>query len=713
MIKKAYNIKGFDCANCATKVEEYLNKREEISYARLDFAGDKLYINFKSNELSIEKIKEIISEVEDDPIEIYPLSINKKTTTKIVTKDIVYLLIRILVSISLLVAGKFIFPGHEFSLTNMLINLLSMVIISYDIFWKSIKKVIKLQNPFDEYFLIVIASTGAFILACLNTNDYLDGILVVVLFQIGQVIESIATNRSKSAIVSAIDMRAELANLIENGQIKVVNPRELKVDDRIIVKVGEIIPVDGVILSGEGNIDTSSLTGEFIPVHAKEGEDVFSGTILKSGSLTIKVKKEFSQSTVSKILELVTSSGERKSKADKFITKFAKIYTPVVMLISALFILFGGLISGNWSNFIFRGLEFLVVACPCAIVISVPLAYFSAIGLASKNGIVIKGTNYLDEFVRLGKLFTDKTGTLTRGTFTIQKVVTSEISEEKLLDYLYAAECLSSHPIGKAICHGQDIKQYALAQTNYTEISGLGVKTTYNGRNIIAGSTKLLDENNISYIKNQDNGTLVYVAVDGKYVGYVKLSDTEKEDAQPMVDLLHKEGVEIILLTGDKKDNAKQVCESLGIDRWHAELLPDQKEKIIEQEMENYKKSVAYIGDGVNDAPSIVRSDIGIAMGGIGSDIAVENADVIIMNDDPAKVYDAIKIGKIARKTSIFNIAFALAIKIGVMIICALLDVPMFVAVLADTGLTVLLVINSLLILTRNVKRKKVGACKI
>ena len=502
----------------------------------------------------------------------------------------------------------------------------------------------------------------------------------------------------------------DIDKVVGEEEIRRVKPEELNIGDIILVKNGELIPSDGQVIDGQAYVDTSSLTGEYVPVKAEVGTNVASGCLIKDGSIKVKVSKKYEDSTVSKIVELISKGGEKKSRADEFIAKFAKIYTPIIVGLSV--VMFGVLflVTKDWQEALYSGLEILVTGCPCAIVISVPLAYFSAIGLSSKNGIVIKGANYLDELCRMGVLITDKTGTLTHGSFSIQKVVTNNMKEKEFLEYLRAVESLSNHPIGKAICHGVDTKKLASQQEEFKEITGKGVYSVYKDKLLEAGSYSFLKNSGVELEEVHEAGVVVYLSIDNKYVGYVVLSDELKEDAQPMVNLLHSENVEIVLLTGDKEENAKELCTNLGIDRWHSELLPEDKTRILEQEMANTNKAVAFIGDGINDAPSIIRSDIGIAMGGIGSDVAVENADIVIMNDDPAKVYDALAIAKKARRTSIFNIAFALAVKaiVAILVAIPIIEVSMLIPVIADTGLTVVLVINSLLLLYRKVKRKNV-----
>ena len=531
--------------------------------------------------------------------------------------------------------------------------------------------------------------------------------MVVGLFQIGQIIEKIATNRSKAAVMNAISLRVEYANLLKNGQVVKVDPEELHIGDNVVISAGEMIPVDGQVIDGTAYVDKSSLTGEFVPVLAdEENGEVLAGCLVKTGSITIKVMKKYEDSAVSKIIDLISNSGEKKSKADEFIAKFAKWYTPVIVLLAILVLVIGGAITQEWRNWVVRGLEILVTGCPCAIVISVPLAYFAAIGLASKRGIVIKGANYLDQLNNVHKIVTDKTGTLTRGVFTIQKVVTEEgVEEEELLHALYAAECLSTHPIAKAICHDVDVKMLAAKQKDYKEIAGYGVQTTYHDEVIYAGSAKYMQDLGVELKGEEEKGTVVHCKKGDRYLGCIVLNDEIKVEAYDMVKLLHKEKMEVILLTGDKKENADQIQAELGIDKVYSELTPEQKTELLQKEMSSSSKAITYVGDGINDAPSIILSDVGIAMGAIGSDIAVENADVVIMNDNPAKVYEAVKIARIARHTAIFNIVFALFVKlvVAILVVIPALNIPMMVPVIADTGLTVVLVINSLLILYRKV----------
>lgn len=726
MEKVIYHISGFDCASCAAKAEQHIAKQEDVEYAHLDFAGNRLYINFKNDPWSVEKLAAVIKEVESDPLDISK-EIEKPHKIKLFNRRMWWQLIRVIIAISITLICVFALGKEELSWLRFGLYTGTILLIGYDIFYKVILHIKNKANILDHNLLILIAAIGSLTLSIigLTQNDYSDylvkindnyyvalddsmeAVLIMVLFQIGSIVESFASNKSKASISSAVELRVDVAHLIDGDSVKEIKPYLLKVNDKIIITAGELIPIDGVVYEGEGFVDTSSLTGEFVPTQVKNESQVYAGCLLKSGSIKVDVGKTYENSSVNKIIKLITSGGEKKSRADEFVARFAKWYTPIIVGVAFLTFIIGALITKNWSLWIHTGLEILVIGCPCSIVISVPLAYFAGIGLASKHGLVIKGGNYLDELSRLEKVVTDKTGTLTKGSFQIVKVVTDGIDEEPFLDYLYAVESLSTHPIGKAICHNIDNEKLAAQQKDFIERAGLGCSSTYKGHKIIAGNIKLLKDNNVDIVPADENGTVIYVAIDNNYVGYVVLDDQIKDETKQLINCLHKDKVEVVLLTGDHKKNAKYISEQLEIDRYYADLLPEDKTEILEKEMIDTKKNVAFIGDGINDAPSIIRSDIGIAMGGIGSDIAVENADVVIMNDNPMKLYDGIKISKKTRNVAIFNIMFALIVKFAVAILAIIFPswtYMMYVAVFADTGLTVLLVINSLLLLHRKIK---------
>ena len=723
--KKTYHISGFDCPNCAHKSEAHLNKHEKIDNCHIDFSTNKMYITYKDKDLTVEEIAKIIAEVESDPLDIHELGSKKEKeqAPKLFTASMWFLLARVLFAVLVMVLCMTVF--HQFDETGWIrfaIYTFTTLLLSYDVMWRVVLHLTHMRNVIDHNLLITIAIIGATILSVLHiTGDSIEhgvhfameGMMVVGLFQVGQIVEKVATNRSKAAVMSAIQLRVEYANLLKDGEVRKVDPEELEIDDSVVVGAGEMIPVDGEVIDGSAYIDKSSLTGEFVPVLADTNDnEVLAGCLVKSGLITLKVKKKYEDSAVAKIIELISNSGEKKSKADEFIAKFARWYTPIIVLLSALVLLIGGLISKDWYTWVVSGLEILVTGCPCAIVISVPLAYFAAIGLASKNGIVIKGTNYMDEINNLNKIITDKTGTLTQGIFKIQKVVPAEgVSQDELLEALYAAESLSTHPIAKAICHDVNVREIAAQQSEYKEIAGAGVMTSYKGNYIYAGNYKFMGQTGVNVTKAEEQGTVVYCQKEGKYLGYIVLNDEVKKESYDMVRLLHKEKMEVVLLTGDKNENALALQKELGIDRVYSELTPEQKTLILEEEMKGSKSNVAFVGDGINDAPSIMRSDVGFAMGAIGSDIAVQNADVVIMNDNPAKVYESVKIARIARHTAIFNIVFALLVKAIVAVLVIVLpitintQVPMVVPVIADTGLTVVLVLNSLFILYRKVSK--------
>ncbi len=718
--KKIYHISGFDCPNCAAKSENFLNKQEEIDYCHIDFSTNKMYITFKDKELSDEQILKLIAKVESDPIELHQAEGKFEQSTKIFTKDMWFTLARVLFGVVVILLNIFVF--HQFDETGWIrfaIYTFATLLLTYDVTWRVLVHIRHRQNIIDHNLLLtitVIGATALAIISILNNNIEhgvhfaMEGTMVIGLFQVGQIVEKVATNRSKAAVMSAIQLRVEYANLIKDEQIIKVDPEQLEIGDIVAISAGEMIPIDGEVVEGSAYVDKSSLTGEFVPVLADaNNNEVLAGCLIKSGFIKVKVNKKYEDSAVSKIIELISSSGEKKSKADEFISKFARFYTPAIVLISLLVFGIGFAITKDWENWLVRGLEILVTGCPCAIVISVPLAYFAGIGLASKKGIVIKGTNYLDEINNINKVVTDKTGTLTHGVFTIQKVVTAEgVNEEEFLNSLYAVECLSTHPIAKAICHNVDTKALAAKQRGFKEIAGSGVYTDYQGSDIFAGNASFMKKTGVEVNAVNEKGTVVYCQKDGQFLGYVVLNDEVKKEAVDMINLLHKEKMEVILLTGDKKDNAEAIKNELQLDRVYSELTPEQKTRILEEEMLNNSGNVAFVGDGINDAPSIIRSDVGFAMGAIGSDIAVQNADVVIMNDDPAKVYDAVKIARISRHTSLFNIIFALLIKavVAILVVIPVLNIPMIVPVIADTGLTVVLVLNSLLILYRKVRKQ-------
>ena len=717
--KVIYHISGFDCPNCAAKVERFLNKEEYIQNATIDFTNERMYITYREEPLELEKLKEVIKTVESDPLRIERIHQGRKVQQKLFDKKTIFNLSRIVLSTILLLVAVFAFDEETQFLYQAILLGISALICLYDIIWKLVLNIVHLRNPIDMNLLLTMSSLGVLTLSILIHYgvipegqfqiDPMDGAMVIILYQVGELFEHIASGKSKNAISNAIDLRADTANLITDNKVVEVKPETLKVGDKILVRIGEIVPADGEIIDGQGTLDTSSLTGEPMPVDALVGMNALSGSILRSGSITIRINKVFADSTISKILELVQSSGERKAKAEKFITKFARIYTPSVFLIGILFAVISGLITHDWAQSIFGGLAILVVSCPCAIVISVPLAFFAGIGLASKRGVVIKGANYLDSLCKIGTVYIDKTGTLTYGDFKVSDWVTNGVKEDELKTALLAAESRSNHPIAKAICLHQNVSSLALKQENYEEVAGLGVRTEYEGNVIFAGNVELLRNNGINVEEVEVGGTAIYVAKNGKYIGYVVLKDVVRDKAKELVKKLNSIGIEVVLLSGDKESTVKEVADAVGIKEYHSKLLPQDKTKYVEKAIENREngKLIAFAGDGINDTPSIIRADVGFAMGGIGSDVAVENSDVVIMQDHPLKIYDSIKIAKKTRAVAIFNIIFSLVVKVAVIILIltgVLGHMGMTVAVLADTGLTVLMTFNSLMLIYRKIK---------
>ena len=717
-----YHISGFDCPNCAANAERHLSKDANVLEVTLDFNNERLYINYADNPYTIDQLKNKIAEVEEDPIRIQLINKNSREKVKIFTFDFIFDLSRIILSAVLLLIGFILEKTgvlEEFSTSLIVLYSLSLVIVIYDIIIHVFKNIIKLRNPLDIELLMTISSLGIFTLAFLTHYgivpsgnfeiDLHDGVLVIILYQIGELIEGYASSKSKIAISDAIDLRADSANLVLDNKIVQVKPETLNIGDKIIVRVGEIVPVDGEIIEGQGTLDMSSLTGEPMPVDALVGENVLSGSILKSGSLTIVVNKVFADSSISKILELVKSSGERKAKYEKFIDKFARIYTPSVFGIAIIFAVVFGLVNKNWTDALFTAFAILVVSCPCAIVISVPLAFFAGIGLASKRGVIIKGGSYIDSLAKIGVLFFDKTGTLTYGNFQMRKVVTNNVSEQEFNEALLSAESRSNHPIAKAITLHKNISELALKQEEYEELPGLGTKTKFKGSTIIAGNYALLQKYAVSAGEIEEPGTVIYVAKEGKFIGYVVLEDIVRDKAKELIKRMDALGIKTVLLSGDKELTVQTVANKVGIKEYHAGLLPQDKTKYLEEEMANNssKRLIAFAGDGINDTPSIIRADVGFAMGGIGSDVAVENADVVIMQDHPLKIYDAIKISKLARFTALFNIIFSLTVKATVIILLlagVLGDYSLLVAALSDTGLSVIMILHSLSLFYRKLK---------
>lgn len=605
----------------------------------------------------------------------------KKTTTKII---IAFILFVIALTIN--------FPNEWI---NKVIYIISYAIIGLEIVWKAIKNIIK-GKVFDEHFLMTIATIGAFAI-----GEFPEAVAVMLFYQIGELFQSYAVNKSRKSIASLMDIRPDFANLKRNNQIIKVNPEEVKIGESIIVKPGEKIPLDGVIIEGSSMIDTSALTGESIPRQVKINDEVLSGCINQNGLLTIKVTKEFGESTVSKILDLVENASNKKSKSENFISKFAKYYTPIVVITAVILAFIPPFIlkMGTFTDWLYRALTFLVVSCPCALVMSIPLGFFGGIGGASKIGVLIKGSNYLEALSKTEIVVFDKTGTLTQGVFEVQKIETIETSKEELLKLTAHAESYSNHPIAISVkkAYGKEINNNIIEKIE--EISGMGITAKIDGKDILVGNDKLMKEKEINYTKCNEIGTILYVAIQNKYAGYIVISDKIKQDSKKTIEELKKNNIKkTIMLTGDKKEVGEIVAKQLGIDAVYTELLPNEKvekmEKLLQEKTTTGK--LAFVGDGINDAPVLALSDIGIAMGGLGTDAAIEASDIVIMTDEPLKIVDAIKISKKTMRIVKQNIVFAISIKVAVLILSAFGLSTMWEAVFADVGVSVIAILNSL-----------------
>ena len=584
-------------------------------------------------------------------------------------------------------------------LQSQLINnglfVISYLIVGLEIVLKAIRNIFK-GKVFDENFLMAIATIGAFVI-----GEYPEAVAVMLFYQIGEAFQDYAVDKSRKSIISLMDIRPDFANIQRNGKIDKINPEEVNVGDIIVVKPGEKVPLDGIIVKGTSMIDTSALTGESVPKEIKEQDEILSGCINENGVLEVKVTKKFGESTASKILDLVENASSQKSKSENFISKFAKYYTPIVVVTAVLLAIIPPMIfnRAEWIEWIHRALTFLVVSCPCALVISIPLGFFGGIGGASKIGVLVKGSNYLEALSNTEIMVLDKTGTLTEGVFEVQQINPIDISKEDLIKYATYAESFSNHPIAISLkkAYGKEIVNKEVSETQ--ELSGLGVRAVIDGESVLVGNEKLMKENCIDYIKSEEIGTILYIAVNNKFAGTIVISDKIKTDAKETIDKLKKDNIKkIVMLTGDKRKVGENVAKKLGIDEVYTELLPSDKVEKVEELMKNKSENgnLAFIGDGINDAPVLAISDIGIAMGGLGSDAAIEAADVVLMTDEPSRVVDAIKISKKTMTIVKQNIIFAISIKLIVLILSAIGISNMWQAVFADVGVSILAILNAL-----------------
>ncbi len=729
IVKKELILEGLNCAHCTIKIEDRVGKLENVVNAALNFSTKVLTVEIHhlgdANQI-LTQATQIIKKLEPDvvvkKVEPRVLKLANAVTATATNSEILenqdrlnkkrFQIARFTIGTSLFIIGLL------FQFTPMVelgVFLTSYLLVGGDVIIKALKNLLQGQL-FDENFLMGIATVGAFAI-----GEYPEGVAVMVFYQIGEFFQDAAVDHSRKSITALMDIRPDYANLKVGEDYQQVIPESVLVGDVILIKAGEKVPLDGRVLSGYGTLDTSAITGEALPRDVEAGDEVLSGTINQNGLLTVEVTKTFGESTVSKILDLVQNASNRKSPTENFITKFARYYTPVVVLIAlAMAVVPPLLITGaTFSQWIYRALVFLVVSCPCALVISIPLGFFGGIGGASKAGILMKGSNYLEALNQVDTVVFDKTGTLTKGVFTVTKVevVKGGITKDALLEIAAYTEVFSNHPIAKSIvkAYGKAIDQKAIVA--FKEISGHGIQATVGGKAVLAGNLKLMQSEGIAISLNhgidgnEDNqvndlanetGTLVHLAVDRQYAGYIVIEDVLKDDAHQAIQALRKQGVkQIIMLTGDRKSVGDKIGQALGLDAVYSELLPDQKVEKLEmiEAMVQNKGKVVFVGDGINDAPVLTRADIGIAMGGLGSDAAIEAADVVLMTDEPSKVATAIQIAKRTKQIVWQNILFAFGVKAIVLILGAGGLATMWEAVFADVGVAILAVLNAMRVL--------------
>lgn len=604
--------------------------------------------------------------------------------------------IKIIIALILFLIALIIDFGNVW--INNVIYIIAYIIVGFEIVRKALRNITR-GKVFDENFLMTVATIGAF-----GIGEFPEAVAVMLFYQVGELFQSYAVDKSRKSIASLMDIRPDYANIEKDGKLEKVDPDEVKIGDIIVVKPGEKIPLDGTVVEGKTNLDTKALTGEPMPREAKQGDDVISGCINLNGLIKVKVTKEFGESTVSKILDLVENASSKKSKSENFITKFAAYYTPIVVIIAVILAIVPPLIipDAEFSDWIYRALSFLVVSCPCALVISIPLSFFGGIGGASKMGILIKGSNYLEALANTEIVVFDKTGTLTEGDAKVQKIEAEGISKEELLEITALAENFSNHPIALSIKseYNKPIDEKRIVKTQ--ELTGRGINATIDEKEVLVGNEKLMKEEKIDYKECTDAGTALYVAIDKKYVGYILIADSIKKDSKKAIQNLKKNGIkQTVMLTGDRKQVGEAVAKELGIDKVYTELLPDGKVEKVEELLKEKspKGKLAFVGDGINDAPVLAISDIGIAMGALGSDAAIEAADVVLMTDEPSKIVDAIHLSKKTMRIVKENITFAILVKVIVLILSAFGLSTMWEAVFADVGVSIIAIINALRVL--------------
>ena len=683
---KSYRLEGLDCANCAMKIEKGVQKINGVKEATVNFTSGKLTIDAEEDHLATieQETKKVVKELEPD---VKVTEIDKEKVSEHGNEKERNTLFRILFSL----AGIALLLLFDFNEPIRLIGyLLIYLLIGYDVVKKAVMNIVK-GKIFDENFLMSVATIGAMLI-----GEYPEAVAVMLFYQIGEYFQGLAVSHSRKSIRELMAIRPETAHVQTAEGLMTVNPEDVQIGQFVLVKPGERVPLDGTIIEGESLVDTSALTGESVPKSVYVGETVLSGFINKNKPFLVQVEKSYENSTISKLLELVENASSKKAPAENFITKFARYYTPVVVGLAVLLAVLPPLVVSGaaFSEWIYRALTFLVISCPCALVISVPLSFFGGIGGASKIGVLVKGSNYLELLAQTETVVFDKTGTLTKGDFSIQTIDT-KIDPKIFMQYIASAEQFSTHPIAQSVLEG-----YAgplLPTANIQEFAGEGILAEVDGKQVLAGNHKLMERFEISFPSSQEIGTLLYLAIDQSYSGYLVIADTLKEDAVDALVQLKQAGVKnTVMLTGDSKKIADHIGKQVGVDKIYSELLPEDKVQRLEEILQRNNKKTAFVGDGINDAPVLARADVGIAMGGLGSDAAIEAADVVIMNDQPSKIAEAIHLAKKTLKIVKQNIVFAIGIKILVLSLGAFGFASMGDAVFADVGVTVLAVLNAM-----------------
>ncbi|MGL5822117.1 MAG: heavy metal translocating P-type ATPase [Sarcina sp.] len=704
-------LRDLDCAGCAGKIEEKTNALVDVKSATLNFAVKSLVVDVNDSS-KVDKVKQeirdivfklepdvkVLDVIEDNYEDEIDVEAIKEKKVKVESNLTTYNIVRFAIGVILFIIAQVMSYKAIQPAVSEGIFVVSYIVLGYPTVWKAIKNITRAKNIFDENFLMTIASIGAFLI-----GEHPEAVAVIMFYEIGEMFQSYAVNNSRQSISSLMDIKPDFARVIRNDEEKTISPYGVKVGEIISVRPGERVPLDGIVIEGSGSVDTSALTGESVPRSIKNSDEVLAGCINLNGVIKLRVINDFKESTLAKILELVENAGNKKAPTEKFVTKFSRYYTPTVVGIAAFLAIVPPIIlqGATFKEWVERALVFLVVSCPCALVVSIPLGFFGGIGAASKNGVLIKGGNYLEALNSVKTVVFDKTGTLTEGKFEVLAINSVNMSEDELLNIAAHSEYFSNHPIAKSVLNKFKGTVRKEAISEYTEIAGRGISLKLDGEEVLAGNSKLMNENNIPFTEVKGIGTVIHFAVNKVYIGSILIGDKIKSDSKDAISRLKKLGIKTVMLTGDNKKVGEAVAKELGLDEVHAELLPQNKVEKLEVLMnqKHEKDNIVFVGDGINDAPVLARADIGIAMGGVGSDAAIEAADVVIMQDEPSKIEEAIKIAKRTRKIVWQNIIFALGIKVIVLALAAGGEANMWEAVFADVGVAILAVLNSMRVL--------------